>query len=116
MAGALPNLVDSALAVHSSNENLLHAECERLRTSQARQALASRVELQASPQRVRNLKDVEARRKAGLTNALRCQNRAFEALSLERRADEAAARQRMHDAVICAKYGLLPEQPAGMKI
>ena len=89
-----------------SSTHMLDAEYKKLQTSQAKQASASRVELVASPARVRELKGVEERRKAGLTGALRNQYRAFEALALERRADEAAARQRMHDAVICAKYGM----------
>jgi len=89
-----------------SSAHTLDAEYSRLQISQAKQASASRVEVQASPARVRELKGVETRRKVGLTGALRDQYRAFEALALERRADEAAARQRMHDAVVCAKYGM----------
>ena len=89
-----------------SEAYMLDAEYGRLQTSQSKVASARGVELVASPARVRQLKSVEERRKAGLTGALREQNRALEALALERRADEAAARQRMHDAIVCAKYGM----------
>jgi len=90
-----------------SQNDLVEMELARLQATQTKQQLASRIELEASPDRVRELKGVEARRKAGLTGALRDQYRAFEALSLERRKDEDAMRQRMHDAVMCSRYGLL---------
>jgi hypothetical protein len=89
-----------------SEAYMLDAEYGRLQTSQTKVASARGVELVASPARVRQLKSVEERRKAGLTGALREQNRALEALALERRADEAATRQRLHDAIVCAKYGM----------
>jgi colicin import membrane protein len=88
------------------------ADSGRQRHLEAHKASASRVELEASPERVRELKSIEAQRKAGLTGGLRRQNRAFEALALERREEEAANRQRMHDAVICARYGV----PAGVPL
>ena len=62
----------------SSQNNNVSAELGRIETTQTKQLSASRVELQASPQRLRELKGIEARRKAGLTGALRSQYRAFE--------------------------------------
>ena len=55
---------------------------------------------------MRRLKSEEARRKRDETGALRKQCQAFESLALERRAAEAAQRQKMHDAVVCARYGM----------
>lgn len=89
-----------------SEAYMLDAEYGKLQANQTKQASARGVELVASPARVRQLRSVEERRKAGLTGALREQYRAFEALALERRADEAAARQRMHDAVVWYSKGV----------
>jgi len=57
-------------------------------------------------ERVRELTGVEAARKAGLTGGLRRQYRAMEALAVERRNEDTASRQKMHDAVVCARYGV----------
>lgn len=84
----------------------LQAERDRLAALEAHRSLAHRVELAASPERVRVLKGVEADRKASLTGGLRRQYRALEALALERRSEEAGDRQRMHDNVMCARYGV----------
>lgn len=61
-----------------SQSDLFEMEKARLLSNRSKQNSASRVELEASPDRVRELKGVEARRKAGLTGALRDQYRAFE--------------------------------------
>jgi len=82
------------------------AETARQLDLEAHKASACRVELEASPERVRELKGVEAARKAGLTGGLRRQYRAMEVLAVERRNEDTASRQKMHDAVICARYGV----------
>lgn len=89
-----------------SEHDALRAQSSRQDGLEARRMSSYRIELAASPDRVRQLKDVEAERKANLTGGLRQQNRALEALALERRSEEAQTRQRMHDAVMCARYGL----------
>ena len=61
-----------------SQRDMVEAEMQRMREVQFKQAAATRVELEASPDRVRELKGVEARRKAALSGALRSQHRAFE--------------------------------------
>ena len=88
------------------------AEARRQAELEAHKVAASRIELIASPERVRELRGVEHQRKAGLTGGLRRQYRAFEALAAERREEEAAARQRMHDAIICQRYGV----PSGVDL
>lgn len=88
------------------------AEQNRQAEIDAHKLAASRIELVASPERIRELRGIEHQRKSGLTGGLRRQYRAFEALALERREEEAATRQRMHDAVVCQRYGV----PAGVSI
>ena len=89
-----------------SERAAVDAEMGRMQHLEANKASAYRMELAASPERVRQLKTVEAKRKANMGNGLRRQYRALEALALERRTEEAATRQRMHDAVMCARYGM----------
>ena len=71
---------------------------------EAHKQAACSVELAASPERVRELKNVEASRKAALAGSLRRQYRAFEELAFERRAAETQSRQSMHDRVLTARY------------
>ena len=61
-----------------SERDMVEAELQHMQDISQKQAMASRVELEASPDRVRELKGIEARRKAGLTGALRSQQRALE--------------------------------------
>ena len=100
----------SASGVRNRSErDALDAEAGRTSSVSSHRASASRIELTASPARVRQLKNAEAERKANLTDGLRRQNRALEALALERRSEEMACRQRMHDAIMCARYGVASE-------
>lgn len=89
-----------------AEQDALDAETSRQRHLETHRASAYRIELEASPERVRQLKVIEAERRASLTGGLRRQNRAREALALERRTEETASRQRMHDAVMCSRYGV----------
>ena len=86
------------------------ADARKQQQLEAHRAAAYRIELEASAERVRQLKEAEAERKASLTGALRRQKLALEALSLERKSSDAAYRQRMHDSVMCARYGV-PSSP-----
>jgi hypothetical protein len=71
--------MDTASNIRERSEHdTLEAEAARLRQLEAHKLAACRVELEASPERVRELKHVESARKAGLTGGLRRQYRAFE--------------------------------------
>lgn len=70
---------DTASTIRERSErDTLKAEAIRMRDLEAHKLAACRVELEASPERIRELKSVEAARKAGLTSSLRRQYRAFE--------------------------------------
>ena len=70
---------DAAASLRERSErDTLSAEAGRLQKLEAHKLSACRVELEASPDRVRELKSVEAARKAGLAGGLRRQSRAFE--------------------------------------
>ena len=70
---------DAASSIRERSErDTLEAEAGRLQHLESHKHSACRVELEASPERVRELKSVEAARKASLTGGLRRQYRAFE--------------------------------------
>ena len=71
--------MDSASAVRErSGRAALVASNVRQQQLDAHRASAYRIELEASPMRVHQLKKVEAERKAGITDGLRRQYRALE--------------------------------------
>ena len=97
----------SARSLREASEKVeLQAAAARLAALEGHRNTAYRIELTASPERVRQLKSLEAQRKANMTGGLRRQNQALEALALERRTEDASDRQRMHDSVMCQRYGI----------
>ena len=87
-----------------SAADTLQAELAAARRTEQKNAAAMEVERAASPAAVRQLKQGEEARKHSLTTNMRRENRAKEALALDRRREEALYRRSMHDAVVRKKY------------